>query len=83
MKTYRVLIPPVVEQQIWEQVLFIANDSVQNALDWNDRLRREILSLKRFPTRFNVDEDATQRLSDRQVQHVSARARSDRRSRPA
>lgn len=62
MKRYGVVIPPIVQEQIRAQVLHIAQDSIDNALAWEDRLRSAIQSLGRLPGRHPVDEAASDRL---------------------
>jgi hypothetical protein len=48
MKQYRVLIAPVVKQQIREQMMYIAQHSVDHALAWEDRLQSAIKELAFF-----------------------------------
>lgn len=57
----RVIYAPIVRTQIEEQVLFIARDSIDNALAWEDRLREAIDGLGAFHG-YAVDEDASGRL---------------------
>lgn len=64
MKKYHVIIPPVVQQQIRSQVLYIARDSIDNALAWEDRLRAEISRIGSVPTGYAVDEAASARLGE-------------------
>ena len=45
MKKRRVMIVPLVREQIREQVEYIAGDSLDNALAWEKRLRGFILGL--------------------------------------
>lgn len=61
MSSYRVVIPTIVQEQITEQLLHIAEDSVQNALAWEDRLRAAVESLSNTHG-FAVDEPASERL---------------------
>lgn len=61
MKQRKVVIPPSVQDQITEQVLYIAEDSIDNALAWEDRLRAAILSLATNAD-YAVDEDASERI---------------------
>jgi plasmid stabilization system protein ParE len=56
-----ILVPPFVEDLITEQVLYIAERSVDEALAWEARLRRAIESLGDIVT-FAVDPDASARL---------------------
>jgi plasmid stabilization system protein ParE len=64
VKTFRVIIPPIVQEQIRSQVLYIARDSIDNALAWEDRLRTEIMRIGSVPTGYPVDEAATGRLGE-------------------
>lgn len=64
MKKYRVIISPDVEEQIRAQVLYIARDSIDNALAWEDRLRAQILRLGSLPTGFAIDEGTSARLGE-------------------
>lgn len=61
---YRVVIPPVVEEQIRAQLLYIAEDSIDHALAWEDRLRNAIQSIGRLPGGHAVDEAASQRVGE-------------------
>ena len=61
MKQYSVIIPPDVKQQIREQVLYIAQDSIDRALAWEDRVRVSMLALGDFYGHA-VDEDASERV---------------------
>lgn len=62
MKKYRVIIPPIVQDQIWQHVLYIARDSIDNALAWEDRLRAEIRRIGSLPAGYAIDEAASARL---------------------
>lgn len=62
MKSYRVNIPASINALIWDQVLYIARDSLDNAIAWEQRLRREISRIGAMPTSFAVDEDASARI---------------------
>lgn len=61
MKRWRVLIAPAVGKLIDEQLLFIAADSIDNALEWEQRLRSAILKLSENPG-YALDEEASDRL---------------------
>ena len=61
MKRHRLIVAPVVVEQIHAQVLFIARDSIENALAWEDRLRGAVMQLAEF-SGYAVDEDASDRL---------------------
>jgi plasmid stabilization system protein ParE len=63
MKRCRVVTLPSAERQILRQVLFIAEDSVDNALAWEQRIRAAVQSLGEIP-RAALDEDATDRLGE-------------------
>lgn len=51
MKEYRIVIPPVVEDKIREQALFIAEDKLAVALEWYDYIFEKIETLKSMPNR--------------------------------
>jgi plasmid stabilization system protein ParE len=61
VKHLRVIIPPEVREQIREQLEFIALDSVDNALAWEDRLIAAINALSSTPGHA-VDRDASDRV---------------------
>jgi plasmid stabilization system protein ParE len=61
VKPYTLTFAPVVNKQIDEQVLFIAQDSIDHALAWEDRLRDTIAGLSSFRG-YAVDEEASDRL---------------------
>ena len=48
MKSRTVVIPQDVQQQIDEQVIFIAHDSIDNALAWEDRVLAAVKNLAQF-----------------------------------
>ena len=54
------IIPPIVQEQIRDQIRYIAQDSIHNALAWEDRLRRAI-EIGDMPGHA-IDEDASDRL---------------------
>ena len=60
MRTWKVIVASSVWDLITAQVLYIANHSVDNALDWEDRLRTAIFKLEDV-TGYAVDETATSR----------------------
>jgi plasmid stabilization system protein ParE len=62
VKKYLVRIPPVVQDQIRSQVLYIARNSIKNALVWEDRLRAAINNVATLPTRNAVDSAASHRV---------------------
>ena len=62
MKQFRVIIPPVVQEQIRAEVLYIAADSVDVALAWEDRLRSAINAIGDLPGSHAVDQDAATRI---------------------
>ena len=61
MKRYEVIVVPEVEDQIREQVIFIARHSVDNALAWEQRLRDAIDSIGILPG-YSVDIERTKRM---------------------
>lgn len=61
MKLRRVIIAPIVQQQIRQQALYIAEDSIDHALAWEERLRDTIIDLANFAG-YAIDEDASKRL---------------------
>jgi plasmid stabilization system protein ParE len=61
MKRFKVIIAPVALDQIHEQVRYIARDSVDNALAWEDRVLAAIESLKDYHGHA-VDENAAERV---------------------
>lgn len=61
MKRRRVIVAPIVHDQIRAQVLHIARDSVENALAWEDRLRATIKKLSQS-SGYAIDEAASARL---------------------
>jgi plasmid stabilization system protein ParE len=61
MKRLRVIIPPTVQDQITEQVLYIASDSIDNALAWEQNLRKAIEKIGETHGHA-VDEAASNRL---------------------
>ena len=61
MKRLKVIIPPRVQEQITVQVLRIAEDSIDNALAWEDRIGSAIEGIGDVPGNA-VDEDASTRL---------------------
>jgi plasmid stabilization system protein ParE len=62
VKRFQVIIPPFVQEQIRAQVLYIANDSIDNALEWEDRLRAAINGIGSMRGHA-IDEAASGRLS--------------------
>lgn len=61
MRRARVILAPIVERQIDAQVLYIAQDSVDNALAWEDRLRAAVMKIGDAPRGYAVDEAASER----------------------
>ena len=61
MRRWTVVVATPVRHQITEQVLFIAADSIDNALAWEQRLEVAIQGLADV-TGYAIDEDATDRL---------------------
>jgi plasmid stabilization system protein ParE len=62
VRRLKVIIAPRVEEQITIQVLRIAQDSIDNALAWEDRLRAAVERIGEVPGNA-VDEDASARLN--------------------
>jgi plasmid stabilization system protein ParE len=63
VRKYSVFIAPIVQDQIRAQVLYIARDSIDHALDWESRLRKAIMEIGALPTSNSVDEAASARIS--------------------
>jgi plasmid stabilization system protein ParE len=63
VKRLQVNIPPFVQEQIRAQVLYIAHDSIDVALAWEDLLRTAINAIGNVPGHA-VDEDASARLGE-------------------
>jgi plasmid stabilization system protein ParE len=61
MKRLRVVVSPSVDYQILDQVIHIAKHSIDNALAWEQRLRKAIRAIGEAPFTA-IDEDATKRL---------------------
>lgn len=61
MKRFPVIIPPLVQQQIEEHVRYIAADSIENALGWENRVRLAIQSIGDLPRRYAVDREVSER----------------------
>lgn len=61
MKQRQVVVPAVVQSQINEQVLYIARDSIENALAWESRLDEAIRGLA-DTAGYAIDENASDRL---------------------
>lgn len=64
MKRYQIHIPSDVERAIVAQVMYIAEDSIDRALAWEDRLRDAIREIGIFPRKFVVDEEVSGRYGD-------------------
>jgi plasmid stabilization system protein ParE len=61
MKRWTVIVPPIVQEQIRVQTFYIATDSIDNALKWEDRLNKAIDRIGDMPVHA-VDEAASNRL---------------------
>lgn len=61
MKRRRVIVAPIVHDQIRAQLLHIARDSIKNALAWEDRVRATIKKLSQY-SGYAIDETASARL---------------------
>ena len=60
--SYRVIIFPTVENQILDQVLHIAQDSIDNALRWEQDLRKRIMDLDELPRAHPISEPESRAL---------------------
>src|SRR5262249_22601396 len=60
---FRVKITQLAEEQIRGQVIYIAQDSIDNALRWEDRLRQAIHEIGAMPGHA-IDEDASARVGE-------------------
>lgn len=54
--SYAVILLPVVENQILDQAMYIAEDSLDRALQWEESLRERILSLGDLPNAHPISE---------------------------
>jgi len=54
--SYAVVLLPVVENQILEQAMYIAEDSIDRALQWEQSLRERIVSLGELPKAHPISE---------------------------
>ena len=63
MKPYKVVLHEFVMDEINQQVIYIAKDSIDNALAWDARLKTAIRALGDAPGHA-IDEDATERLGE-------------------
>lgn len=54
--SFAVVLLPVVENQILDQALYIAEDSIDRALEWEQSLRERILSLGELPEAHPISE---------------------------
>jgi plasmid stabilization system protein ParE len=61
VRRYRLWIREKVKKQITDQVEYIARDSIENALKWEERLRVAFEKIAENP-RYAVDEEATRRV---------------------
>ncbi|MBC7783749.1 MAG: type II toxin-antitoxin system RelE/ParE family toxin [Burkholderiales bacterium] len=64
MKPYPVRIPLLVQSQIRDQILFIAKDSIDNALAWEERLRKAIEEIGAMPGTHPIEQMASVRLGE-------------------
>ena len=62
MKRYRIAISPDVQRQILDQVNYIAEHSIDNALAWEARLRETLHRIAESPG-YAIDEAASRRLN--------------------
>ena len=61
MRRWSVIVAPSVWEKITAQVFYIADDSIDNALAWEARLKDAIFKLGDLPS-FALDEAASERL---------------------
>jgi len=57
--SHRVVILPSVENQVLEQALYISQDSIDSALQWEQALRERIMALGEFPSAHPISESAS------------------------
>jgi plasmid stabilization system protein ParE len=62
VKKFRIIIAPIVQDQIRTQVLYIARDSINSALAWESRLRSAVKNIAILPTRNPIDNAAPARI---------------------
>lgn len=65
MSGYSVDVPQQVEDDITRQVLFIARDSVDNALAWEQRVFKAIAMLAYTPQGYPIDPYASERTGQK------------------
>ena len=58
--TYRVITPPGVENQILDQAFYIARDSIDHALQWEQKLQQRIETIGELPRSNPVSEKESQ-----------------------
>jgi plasmid stabilization system protein ParE len=63
VKRFKVSISPDAQRQILEQVLYISNDSIDNALAWEQRVRAAMNAIGDSPGH-TIDEDASGRAGE-------------------
>ena len=68
MQKFRVEIAPVVIEEIEETVLYIAKDSVIDAISWSFEIQKKIQSLEQFPARCPLAEES--QLFDYDIHHL-------------
>ena len=68
MQKFRVEIAPVVIDEIEEAALYIAKDSVIDAINWSIEIEKKIQSLELFPTRCPLAEES--QLFDYDIRHL-------------
>jgi plasmid stabilization system protein ParE len=57
----KIIIAPIVEEQIRDQALYIAKDSIDKALAWETRLRKEINAIGEIPGHA-IDEELSKQI---------------------
>lgn len=68
--SYRVALLPVVDNQILDHALYIADDSIDRALQWEQSLRQRILSLGDLPNAHPIS-DAESRAFGRDIRKAN------------
>jgi plasmid stabilization system protein ParE len=64
VKRYRVTISPYILELIHSHTVYIARDSVANALAWEERLLDAIRAIADAPMASAIDQDGTERIGE-------------------
>lgn len=59
---FRVVIPPRLLNELLDQAIYIAEDSIDRALTWEAKARETIQDLSEFPEAYPVDDTISQRV---------------------